>query len=269
MTEARRILVNPHTSADQSRIVGPCLLVNQFLVRDPRGDDSHVNPSLRGAHHLPPHFVRNNQIRCHEIRVVLGRPEHIHVHLFTGRLIVERAVRIGLHIAVTLDPAGNLRQIFLHIAIRVGVTEQIPHFQKDQRKTAHGSALQTNSGILPEAIRLCYMKIFIRHIVTAGIGNFPVDHHDFPVIPVVDEDIEQREHRVEPDAVDARLFHFPVKFPVQKSNASDIIVDHTDLHALRSFFLQNPKHSFKSALLFNREIFHEDMMLRILQILKL
>ena len=89
------------------------------------------------------------------------------------------------------------------------------------------------------------------------------------MIPVVDEDIEQREHRVKTDAVNARLFHFPVKFPVQKSNASDIIVDHADLHALRGFLLQNPKHSFKGALLFNREIFHEDMMLRILKILKL
>ena len=76
------------------------------------------------------------------------------------------------------------------------------------------------------------VKILVRQIISACISYLTVDHRDFPMIPVIQEHIHDRDEGVKYAAGDSQPFHFLYKVCRDEADAAHIIVEYPDFHSL-------------------------------------
>ena len=186
VTKARGPLINPHTVFDQAGIERTGNAVDQFFIRNTRGNDPHIHTALGCQGQCLRHFIRNDQIRCHKPAVTLRLVCHADIHVFAHLFIVHGAVRIGLNKALLLCLIRNVRQISVQISIiRIVGPDGIPHLQKCYRQRTHRISFQADTRILPIAIRMRHIKIFVGQIITAGETDFSIYHRDFSMVTVI------------------------------------------------------------------------------------
>ena len=61
----------------------------------------------------------------------------------------------------------------------------IPHLQKHDRKTSGSIAGNLYGHIFPMPEKHLFIDIFVRQIDPSGKRHLPINHHNFPVVPVI------------------------------------------------------------------------------------
>ena len=153
--------------------------------------------------------------------------------------------------------------------VLIGRTDGIPHLQENRRVGSHRRSGQTDSGILPLPVGMRHVKILVGKVISAGIGNLPVNHRDLPVIPVVHEHAKARKDRIEDSCPDPVCLHLRAKASVDKADASNIVIEQTDLHALLHLLRKDRMDSCKGLLVLDGKVLHENKLLRAGEIRKL
>ena len=211
--KARCILKNPHTRRRQLCIIGARYPIDELFVRDARRNNPHIHTALRCQAQLPAHLIADNQIRRCEINIFGSRLYNAHVHIFSHRFAVQRAVCIRLNEAgsavrcnirirlrstnVPIRHAARqtrlmrLRTILQKIRCIVCIRtfNRIPHFQKHHSQAAHCIPFQPDAGILPVTIWMRDVKIFVRQIISARKTDFPIDYGNLSMIAVVHKNV--------------------------------------------------------------------------------
>ena len=99
-----------------------------------------------------------------------------------------------------------------------------PQLQKRGGKAAHSLALQPQTRVLPLTVGVLPVKVFLRQIVAPGEAHLSVNDGDLPVIPVVQENVQQGKGGVEGTAGDAFLAQPFGEHHVHLAYGADIVV---------------------------------------------
>ena len=261
----RRILVNLYTCFHQFFIISSRNDERIFLVRNMRHQDHHLDAPPRRVRQRSDHLVIQDQIRRHNMYIILGGIQNIQIDSasyprFPVRTdVIRNKKAIGLLIIF-------LQRLILQICLlfRLG---NVPHFQKHERKPFHSIAFQADRRILPVTEPDFPVNIFVCQIRASRMGNPPVDDQDFPMIPVV---IMAGEHRMDRRihfAADSIFFqNFRVKLRKKRQGTHTVIHD-THFHALLYLLLQHFQNFMPQISFFDNEVFHENKLLRAPQIL--
>ena len=122
--KARRILVQLHSRRRQVLIVRFCQRIGGLLVRNARQDQLHIHSTLGSEFQGRLHLVVQNEIGRHDMHVVLGPVENVHIDALPHLIIVQWTVAVGHHIALRLHrrrgqqglvPAGLLLRQVPHL----------------------------------------------------------------------------------------------------------------------------------------------------------
>ena len=102
MNKARRILVQLHPRCRQVLIVGFRQRIGRLFIRDARQDQLHIHPTLGSEFQSRLHLVVQNEVGRHDMHVVLGPVENVHIDALPHLIIVQWTVAVGHHIALRL-----------------------------------------------------------------------------------------------------------------------------------------------------------------------
>ena len=80
--------------------------IGRGLVRNTRQNQRHIHAPLRREFQSSLHLSVQNQIRGHDVDVLPGTVEDVHVHPLPHLVLVQRAIPVGDHI-----PRGILRRM--------------------------------------------------------------------------------------------------------------------------------------------------------------
>ena len=145
----------------------------------------------------------------------------------------------------------------------------IPVLEEDAGQAAHRLTGQAYARVEPVPVGMRDVKVLLSQIVTAGKADFSVDHRNFPVVPVIQERIEKRRHRIKDSRADAGRLHAPDKIVVDEPDAADVVVEEPDFHTacrlLYKDFLQLPE----GDPVLDRVVLHEDETLCLFERLQL
>ena len=133
-----------------------------------------------------------------------------------------------------------------------------PKLQKCGRQALHRLPFQPQTRVLPQSVRKFQTEIGIRQIVTAGVADFSVDDGDFPMVPVVHEQPQNRQGRVEYLTADALGIQFPGEIPIHIADGADIIVHQPHIQAFRRLPGQHLPDPAEGLFVLYNEIFHEN-----------
>ena len=190
--------------------------------------------------------------------------QNIQIDCFCHRLLVQRAVRVGLYYSIA---GGQHRKLWTEgTVILLKGTKGVPEIQKHYGKIPHRSALDTQARVLPVAEAGDRVDIFVCQIDAAGVGYFAVYHHDLAVVAVVHHQREQRHHRVKGDAADMRPLHAHHKVLGQTQQAAEVIVDQPHVHPLRRLAPQNILHALPHLALTNDKKLQKDALFRLFKV---
>ena len=266
MDETGRVLVDLHAARGQLRIVAAGDRKDQLFIRDARRDDPHIHAPLGRQHQRPLHLVAQDQVGRGDVYIPLGAVDKVEVDILAHPLVVQRVVGVGQHSGSLPGGVADGRQIGLdgrHFFLR-----RTPHLQKNQRQIAHGVALQPHAGVLPPAIGVGQVEVFVRQIVAAGVADLPVNDSDLAVVAVVHKDVQHRHDGVESPALDAPLLQLFGKGGVHKPDAAHVVVKNAHLHPGGGLPLQDVQDGVPALPLLEDEILQEDVTLRLLQLLQ-
>ena len=121
--KARRILVQLYPCRRQVLIVGFRQRIGRLFIRDARQDQLHIHPTLGSEFQSRLHLVVQNEIGCHDMHVVLGPVENVHIDALPHLIIVQWTVAVGHHIALRLHRRRGQQGL---IPARL-LFRQIPH----------------------------------------------------------------------------------------------------------------------------------------------
>ena len=260
----RCVLKNAHPVAHQPRVVGAGDPIDHFFVGNAGRYNPHIHPAQCRQAQLAVHFIADNQVRGGDIQLVRGAFDHIQVHVFGKRLVVHRAVGIGLYKAIFRGRIGVYRQITLKLI--VGIAHRVPHFQKHSRQAFHCVPFQSHAGVFPIPVRVFEIEIFVCQIVSARKTDLAVNHGDFAVVAVVHKQVEKGNDRVENPAGNADFFHPPDKSGVDKADTADVVIQNPHFHPGARFFCKNRLQAGKGLRLLNGMILQKNKTFRFFQI---
>ena len=178
---------------------------------------------------------------------------------------VQRAVSIGLHKSTRLPLLFVTQRKELHEGhiVPVVCVNGVPHLQEQGCEITHGISGNLHAGIFPIPIWMGDVKILVRQIVTSGEAHLSVDDGDFAVIPVVQEQVHQRNNRIEHSALNAQRSHLPNELIVDKGDAAHVIVEDSNIQTFLSFFRQYLFNFPEGFQILDGVIFHKDELLRL------
>ena len=261
--ETGREFINAHTRPEQGQIVGTAEPEHQLLIRDPGQDEPHVHPALGRTFQSIQHLLTHGQVWRVDINISLGLREDVQIDRLGQRLLVQRAIRVGLHHAILhCGQAGGRKGGVIGLLRAEGV----PYIEEHHGKVPDSGALQPDGRILPVAKALLGIDILIRQIHAAGVGHIAINHHDLAVVAVVHHQRDQRHHRVERDAADMRLLHADDKITGQAQQAAKIIVDQPHIHALSGLAAEDLLHAVPHFAGTEDKKFQKDELFRLFQI---
>ena len=105
-------------------------------------------------------------------------------------LIVHRTVRVRLNEAGLSRLIRIFGQIMHEVDIVfITVFHGIPHLEEGNRKAPHRVAFDADTGVLPGAVRMCHVEIFIREIVSAGKTDLSINDRNLSVVSVIQKNI--------------------------------------------------------------------------------
>ena len=113
-----------------------------------------------------------------------------------------------------------------------------------------------------------FVNVFICQVDAPGKACVTVYHGDFPVIPVVHPQRQDRHQGIEHTALDSHGFHLMVIVPGQGEQASHIVINQPHIHSLGRLFFQDFQNLVPHNTFFDDEILHENEPLRFFQFIK-
>ena len=235
-----------------------------------RGDDAHVHPRLGRVAQGRIDAVTDDQIGRHGVHIALGLVDKVEVDRLPHRLLVQRVIRVGLDI-VPRSLRGLRRQLVRPEAavVLLHVPGVLPHGQEHDGHAPHRLPLEENGRVFPVAIPQLLVDILVGQVDAAGKGGVAVDDTELPVVPVVHADGNHRLEAVEAAAGDAG---FRLKFSGvvhrQGVQGAHIVVDHPHIHPGGMLLLQNLHHRIPEYAGANNEVFQEDILFRLPQLLQ-
>ena len=119
--------------------------------------------------------------------------------------------------------------------------------------------------VFPMAVGMGLVDVFIRKVDAAVEGGVPVHHQNFAVVPVVHDQGENRDERVERQAPNAAALHVPGKALRQKEQAAHVIVDQAHIHAFGGLAGQDLQNGIPHFPRLNDKVFQKNEVLRALQ----
>ena len=128
MDKAGGVLINFHTGLDEGAVVTLCQGERQAFVGDAGQDDGHIHAPTGSKAQSILQFMTEDQIGGHDVDVLLGGIENVGVDPFAYRLVVQRTVTVGNHIALGMTlPGRGCRQEGLESQ---GALFHLPHLQE-------------------------------------------------------------------------------------------------------------------------------------------
>ena len=160
-----------------------------------------------------------------------------------------------------VDAVGNikilrmLKQIFL-----AGVIPVLgkPHLQADHRIPVYFQV-----GIPPVSELRVHADVLPADVEAAHVTHFPVDHHDFPVVAVIDAEVDSAQGCGEkrPHLHACLLQHAP--FLLRHKPAAHAVVEDPHLHSLFHLLQKNGDQRVKQLVVFYDVVLDMDEMLRL------
>ena len=71
MDEARRVLIDSHACPNQCFVIGACQRIHDFLIRNSRRYDAHINTAHGCAAECPLHLVVNGKVWRKDVDISL------------------------------------------------------------------------------------------------------------------------------------------------------------------------------------------------------
>ena len=263
MQKAGRVLIDAHPGPQQGQIVGPGEPEHQLLVRDAGQKEPDVHPPLGSGFQSTQHLLAHRKVGRINIHIPLCLRKDIEIHRLGHRLVVQRAVRVGLHHPVRGGQRPGRRKGGV---IRLAGAEGVPAIEEHDRKIPDSGPLQPDGGILPAAKALLGVDVFVREVDAAGVADLSVHHHDLAVVPVVHHHGDEGHHGIERDAADAVPLHPHHKILGQTQQAAEIVVDEPHVHPLRGLPLEDLLHTGPHPARFYDEKLQKDELFRLFQI---
>ena len=243
--------------------------VGHLLVRDAGQNQLYIHASFGGIFQRSLHFPVQNQVGGHDMHIIRGPVQDIHIHGFTYFFRIQRAVAVGDYISV-----GSIRRIVRpfekgeKIGFLFSFLIHRPHLQKHQRKAFYCASADQHRGVFPVAEADDPVDVFIRQVKPAGKGGFSVNDNDFAVISVIisgrDKGIDRRKSL----RLDAVLFQQPVIILRQREKLAEAVVQHAHVYSGLCFLNQYFQHFAPHISLFDQEEFQKDIMFRFSQFLQ-
>jgi len=265
--EAGAVLEDAHARLGQHLVVRARDRVDVPLVRDPRRDDAHVDAGLGGDAEGGGHLLVEDEVGRHDPdRVARGLDE-----LLKDRradiLIVERAVRERLQIAVTARQLDGIKRPE-GVDRLLEPRDIVPHGQEHDRHRPRGLAAHENAAVLPVAVGRGDVDVFVGQGDAAREGGSAVDDHELAVIPVVEPRGQDRNIGIENmglDADGAELFAVVAR---QARDAAEVVVQNAHVEAGRRLAPQHVEDGRPHLALVDDEKLEEDVVLGLLQLLE-
>ena len=263
MYEAGGVFVDLHPGFQQGSVMGQRKGKGDVLIWNTRQDDPHINTALGGILERIFQLTVQNQIWRHDMDILLGPVQHIHVDLLAHLVLVQGAVSVrhdktvcSLLLCRYIQKCVKIRCLFI----------QVPHVQEHPGEAAGCFALYHHGGVLPVTVLFIGVDVFIRQIDAAVEGGLPVDHQDLPVIAVVimggDKGLDGGKHF----ALNAKRSKPPGVVMGQGRQLTGAVVEHTDLHALFGLPRQDLQDLAPHFPLIHDEVLQEDEPLCLLQL---
>ena len=124
MHKARCILIDLYARLQQLRIIRPCNRKDNLFVRYMRQDQLDIHTSSRCIGQCCDQLIVNDQIRCHDVHVLLCLVQHIQINALCNIKTVDRVIIIGNHIAGRRRSFKMRKILFILAFSRLG---HIPH----------------------------------------------------------------------------------------------------------------------------------------------
>ena len=152
-----------------------------MCIRD--RDELDVHAALGREGQGAGHLAVDDQVGRHDVDIALGAVDDVQVDGLAHALVVKRIVAVGQHEA-RLGRRGRNRRAQVRRVFDLPLRD-VPHLQKHQREAAHSGAAEHDGRVLPVAVDLLAVDVFVGQIDAAGKGRVSVDDDDLAVIAVV------------------------------------------------------------------------------------
>ena len=275
MDKARGIFINADACFDKLAVIRARGEMDDALIEAARGDDADIDTALGRGAERGYHTVIDDEIGSHDVDVFSRFRDHLRIHVVGDVLIIERRIRKGKHEAIVfLNGAGCFPprikgfDVICDLDVRLPSLggHELPRFQKHQREAPRGVPLNANARILPMTERAFDIDVFVCDIQTARISDLAVDDDDLSVVAVVLNGVQDGDKTVKRGATDAVRSHFFDEIQGETEKTAHIVVEDTNVHALRGFLLQDRIDGIPHLTVFDDEGFDEDIAFRFFKV---
>ena len=268
MQKSGCILVNPYACLDELFIIGLRQQEDDFLIGNSRCHDPHIHPSFRSQTKCCHHLIINDQIRGTDINIILCLIDNIQINILSYGFVIQRGISIGLYKTVILKFFHMIYIRTVRRNMRSCPCNHTPHLQKHNGKIPDAFSMKTNPGIFPMSETDILINVFICQIDSSRISCMAINHQYFSVIPVIQDNIQDRTDRIKCRTFNSFCLQLFVIAIRKRRHTSHIIIDQTDIHAFFCFFFQNLQNLIPHFAFMNDEIFKENKMSGLFQILQ-
>ena len=200
------------------------------------------------------------------MHIIRSAVKDVHVHCLTGFILIERAVTVRHYVAMSIR-GFIYRQGQPLIIIRL-VRTDIPHLKEHQGEARCRRPLEHDRGILPVAEPCDTVYVFVSQIDTAVEGDLAVDHKYLAVIAVIimrRDDRSDRRERLGMYALGFKQFGVSGR---KCRHLAHAVVHYPHFDSRLCLADKHIEYAAPHIPLFNYEIFHEDVLLGLLELLK-
>lgn len=108
--KSRSIFINLHPGAREGFAMRFGQRIGRFFIRNTQKDQLDIHAALRGIFYSGFQFTVQDEVRRHDMDIVLCAVQNIHIDRFTGFVLIQRAVSVGEHAAACV--CGNKTGVF-------------------------------------------------------------------------------------------------------------------------------------------------------------
>ena len=147
-------------------------------------NNDHLYTAFRCSGKCCNHLTVQDQIRRHDMHILLGMIQNMEIHFFAYIFIIIWMISIRNHITMWWIWHYMLRcQIVL--AVRRFQLIDRPHFQKQHREALYCITLQHNRRILPVTKTCNFIGILICQVDSAGKRNLAINYTYLTVVSAI------------------------------------------------------------------------------------
>ena len=264
MDEAGLELKNTHACLRQRLVVCPRHSVDVPFVRNTRRDNAHIDARFCRHAERRDHLVIQNQIRRHDPEPVAGGLDEALENCCAHVLVVQRAVRERLQIALALCILRIIRPERSHILLQP--RDIVPDAEEHHHHRPDGLAFYQNAAVLPVAEALDLVDVFIREVHAARKSHLSVDEHELAVVAVIEPAGKDRDERVKDVRLNAHLAELPAVAHRKARDAAEVIVQNAHVHALHRLAVQNLQNGIPHLAVIDDKKFEENIVLRFFEL---